>query len=199
MERVKVYLLHIHSIEGKEEHLKGVLPASRVEKAKRFVRAEDRLLSLAAGYLVHRHVGDYYVDEWGKPKADGVCFNLSHSGEYAALAVAPREVGLDIERAKSDKDYDALAAFCFGQDELEAYRRGTPFLALFTAKESLSKADGRGLSADIKTIPAMPVDGAVTYQAKSYYRHALEYNGYYVSVTMESADFEIISEETYVD
>jgi len=199
VERVKVYVLDIHSIEGREEGLRRVLPRARVEKAGRFVKVEDRLLSLAAGYLAYRYVGDYIPDECGKPRAEGVWFSLSHSGEYAALAVAPREVGLDIERAKADKDYDALAAYCFGKEEREAYDGGTAFLALFTAKESLAKAEGKGLSADIKTIPACPLDGQVTYQNKVYYRHALVYNGYYVSVTMENADFTIETEETYVD
>ena len=42
-----------------------------------------------------------YEDENGKPLAkNGVCFNLSHSGEYVAFAVGGAQVGCDIEKLK---------------------------------------------------------------------------------------------------
>ena len=43
--------------------------------------------------------------EHGKPYLNGFCFNLSHSGTLAVLAVADGEVGVDVEKiaAASDK------------------------------------------------------------------------------------------------
>ena len=190
MNVVKVYFLNMRQVKGREEYLYSVLPSSRVERAKRYAKETDRLLSLAAGYLINRVIGGVFVDEFGKPRSENAFFSLSHSGELAALAVSEsREVGIDIEKMRGDKDYDALAKFALNDIELESYKSGEHFLKLFTAKESLSKAEGRGLRNDVKTIPALPIDGAVDYENKTYYRHSLNVDGYFASVTQEGEDF----------
>ena len=200
METVKVYWLHIDSIKGKEDRIFSLLPSFRVEKAKRFVQESDRLLSLAAGYLLYRFVGEYTVDTLGKPRAEKCRFSLSHSGEYAALAVSfGTEIGLDVEKLVESKENDALARYCLSDNEWNEYRQGVGFLTLFTAKESLVKAEGTGITDVIKAIPALPLDGTVEYNGKSYYRHAIKRDGYVASVTMEKEDFVIETEEIYVD
>jgi phosphopantetheinyl transferase len=199
MQSVKVYWLNIRSVKEKESYLLSLLPEERVAKSRRFVHDSDRLLSLAAGYLAYRYVGDTYVDALGKPRADSVHFSLSHSGEVAALAVHGRqEVGLDIEADVADKSFAQLARYCLQSHEEAAFRMGQPFLSLFTAKESLAKADGRGLKADIRGIPALPLDGAVTYGGKHYFRHTFTLDGYHASVSVENEDFSIEMEEVYV-
>ena len=195
MNIVKVYFLNIEKLKGRKEFLYSVLPESRIEKAKRYAKETDRLLSLAAGYLINRVIGGFFVDEFGKPRSEHAFFSLSHSGELAALSLSEtREIGIDIEKMRSDKDYDALAKFALNEKELESYKSCEHFLKLFTAKESLAKAEGRGLKSDVKTIPSLPVGGAVDYEDKTYYRHSLDVNGYFASVTQEGEDFII---ETY--
>ena len=198
MEKVNVYLLHIARVRGKEEIL-SLLPPERVQKALRFVAPRDRLLSIAAGYLAYRYIGETVVDKYGKPRAQGKYFGLSHSGDWAALAIAPDEVGLDIEERREDPDEEELAAACLCDDELAVYRTGVPFPALFTAKESLTKAEGRGLPDEIDAVAALPLDGKVVYHNKTYYRHAFRWDAYCGSVTVANTDFTIETEEVYVD
>ena len=199
MESVTVYFIDIDSVKDKEEYLYSVLPPSRTEKAKRFAFYQDKALSLAAGYLVYRVIGGYFVDPCGKPRAENVYFSISHSGQFAALAVSEKsEIGLDIE-ALRDKDTEALARHCLNDGELLSYRAGTEFLSLFTAKESLAKADGAGLTVEMKSIPALPMDGAVKYKGKNYFRHTFLWAGYFTSVTKEGEDFSIKTEILRVD
>lgn len=91
----------------------------------------------------------------GKPAlADGsLAFNLSHSGDCAALAIARGvEVGVDLESPSRPRPHAALAQRYFCRREAEAIaatigsERETAFLRLWTAKEAVLKALGRGLA-----------------------------------------------------
>jgi len=199
METVRVFLMNTDAARWKEDSLFSVLPRGRVEKAARHVRESDRLLSLCAGYLIFRAVGDHYVDKFGKPRADGCFFSVSHSGKLAVLALCEsRDVGIDIEAVRAEKDEASLAEHCFDAREMKEYAGGAPFLALFTSKESLSKAEGCGLGNDPKAIPALPLDGKTEYKGKIYFRHTLALDGYYASVALEGEDFITTTEEVYV-
>ncbi|MCR5695006.1 MAG: 4'-phosphopantetheinyl transferase superfamily protein [Clostridia bacterium] len=195
MKKAEIYLINTRTVKEKEEYIRSFLPEDRVEKADRYARESDRLLSLGAGYLVYRFVGECYVDDRGKPGSDRLFFSISHSGELAALAVTPEgEIGIDIEEASQDRDFEALAEFAFGDEELESFKKGEHFLRIFTAKESLAKAEGSGLRNKTKLIPALPLDGTAVYKNKTYFRHTLDVDGYFGSVTLEGDDFLMITE-----
>jgi phosphopantetheinyl transferase len=118
------------------------------------MRPADKARCLAAGLLLRRFCG--VTDDSllaygrnGKPYlTDGsLHFNLSHSGEYAVLAVAGSDVGVDIEKITSYEK--AVAARCFTPAEQEwMMTQGTDsaFFTLWTAKESVMKGSGLGLS-----------------------------------------------------
>ena len=88
----------------------------------------------------------------GEPPA-GLRFNLSHSGDVTAVAVAQgREVGVDVEALRYPApDAGAFRAF-FSPRELawieafEGRARAAAFYRIWTRKEALLKATGEGLS-----------------------------------------------------
>jgi 4'-phosphopantetheinyl transferase len=93
----------------------------------------------------------------GKPRlaspATEFGFNISHSRGAVALAlVRGREVGIDIEKVRTDIKAEALAARFFSQRENDLLSRisGTEMLTAFfdcwTRKEAVLKAIGAGLS-----------------------------------------------------
>ena len=95
----------------------------------------------------------------GKPRlgkhlsSQGVQFNLAHSAELAVFAVAiGRELGVDLERIRSDVDSLAVAQRTFTPEEQErlAVVRGDDrlrnFYRYWTCKEAYVKALGAGLS-----------------------------------------------------
>lgn len=86
------------------------------------------------------------------PDADAVQFNLSHSGELIILAVTrSAQIGVDVEAFRHLPRRDQIAKGILGSDELSRYealsdsQRQTAFFTIWTRKEAIVKAVGRGL------------------------------------------------------
>ncbi len=77
-----------------------------------------------------------------------ICFNISHSGDYAAAALCSREVGVDIQVFRHIKD-NVINKLCRGA-ELEyigsSPDRDRAFIMLWALKESYIKATGDGMT-----------------------------------------------------
>lgn len=91
----------------------------------------------------------------GKPEAEGVHFNVTHSGEVILLAVCDqRAVGVDVERRRQVARVQALIDRWLTEEErneLEAMRRhglddSEAFLRVWSLKEARLKALGVGIS-----------------------------------------------------
>ena len=93
---------------------------------------------------------------FGKPALAGtgaIHFNLSHSGDVAALAATHHgAIGVDVEVQRERIDVLGLSARFFAADEADALRalpepeRTRAFYRCWTRKESFVKAIGTGLS-----------------------------------------------------
>ncbi len=98
--------------------------------------------------------------EHGKPRlAEGaLAFNVAHSGTWAVIAIAPSEVGIDIEQHRP-LDAAVLAARYFTPAEAAAVR-GEPalFFRVWARKEAWLKARGVGVLAPLNEVD---VRGAV--------------------------------------
>ncbi|WP_217166777.1 4'-phosphopantetheinyl transferase superfamily protein [Streptomyces sp. AC512_CC834] len=126
----------------------GKVPGMR----RRFVRSHA-----AARIIIGARLGRapravrFTRGRWGKPlveDAGGVHFSLSHSGETALLALAPRPVGVDVELTRADLDAGRLARRFFPQRERELVERAGhgAFVRLWTRKEACVKAAGARLT-----------------------------------------------------
>ena len=112
---------------------------------------EPRSLELRAG--AH---GKLYL---AGHERDGPCFNLSHSGGLAAMAlVRDRRVGIDIEAERPLTDTTLLARRILGPRERERFEalpesaREGALLAAWTRKEAVLKAVGTGISGSLRAI-----------------------------------------------
>lgn len=124
-------------------------------------RGDDRsvLAALLAAYLgVPAATLAFVTGPHGKPALapphDRLAFSWSHSGEYALAAVG-RDValGVDLEQIRPRPRALELAERYFAAEEAAALRalsdeegRTRAFFALWTAKEAVLKALGRGLA-----------------------------------------------------
>jgi 4'-phosphopantetheinyl transferase len=83
---------------------------------------------------------------------DPVHFSLSRSGELVVIGLAPRPLGVDIERLAHTMDVEDLAAHVLTSRERTAFEaldpasRPTAFLRCWTRKEAYLKAIGMGLA-----------------------------------------------------
>lgn len=136
------------------------------DDARRFAAAHGWLRRVLAAELGVDPAGVAFTARTGKPRlagGAGPCFNLSRAGELALVAVAGREVGVDVERRAALEVVD----LAFTPREAAWVRSLPPgdqpdaFLRLWTAKEAYLKATGSGLSVPPSTVEvALPADGA---------------------------------------
>ena len=174
----RVELLALRGLD--EAQALRLLPPERREKALRCRRQEDRLRSAAAALLLARYARQLGFDRfpevregaYGKPyfpDAPQAQFSLSHSGEYAVLAVSSLPVGVDIQEIRPER-VTAAMRFLTGSEQaqlsaLPQEERTQAFFLLWTLKESYGKMTGRGLlganafSVDLSGPAVLPPDG----------------------------------------
>ena len=127
----------------------------------RFIIAHASLRDILSRYL-HGEPQQisFSTNEFGKPFLPDheIEFNLSHSGDYALIAVTRgRSVGVDIEQIRMDVEIENLASRYFSTGEvselmgLPPHGRVVGFFNCWTRKEAYVKARGLGLS--------LPLDG----------------------------------------
>ena len=154
------------------ERFAALLDENEHRRHRRLIHARDRLRFLSSHAFL-RLVLSLYArvapESWqfvtnadGKPFVAGPqapFFNLSHSGSIAllALAGAPCELGVDIERHHEPRRFHALARRNFAPSEamtlvgLRGSALARQFYDLWSLKESFVKARGLGLR--------LPLDG----------------------------------------
>ena len=100
---------------------------------------------------------------YGKPRvdhADGVHFNLAHSGDIAVLAIGKEApVGVDVERARKDIYDRRAAALVFHESELQAIDESEDpdrrFVDIWTRKEAIAKVNGMGLQRSLASFSVL--------------------------------------------
>ena len=149
----------------------------RRAKVLRCKNEEDRLCSLLAGVLLRHGLEqeglDYDLLEFAitperKPVLSShpeVHFSISHSGNQAVCLISDHEIGVDIENRNrrlfeqgQEEHLLAVARRSFSESEygrvLNASKEEQQelFLKLWTRKEAVSKAIGKGLAMDFSKI-----------------------------------------------
>ncbi len=177
----EVHVWHADLDRLPEAVLAASLSADERERGRRFHFERDRrrfvtargLLRLVLGrYLDMRPAGVRFgYGPRGKPflaSADGLRFNVSHSGGLALLAFAwRREVGVDVERLRPVPEAEDIAGRYFSPWEAAELRRlpkgerAAAFFRCWTRKEAFVKATGDGLSRpldgfDVTVAPGEP-------------------------------------------
>ncbi|HRY52561.1 MAG TPA: 4'-phosphopantetheinyl transferase superfamily protein [Candidatus Portnoybacteria bacterium] len=161
--------IFVHKINDKKNKNKlQALSAEEIKKAGFFKDKNSRNLYIAGKYLTRKIIATqlkikaedivFKTNKYGRPllvypKNKNFDFNLSHSGKRVVLAIADSRVGIDIEEMRpidlkiaGDYFHKKETKFVHSQKgkELES------FYQIWTLKESLIKAKGRGLSYSLK-------------------------------------------------
>lgn len=167
-DEVHVWTCFVSALAGQRLSLGGLLTREETEKTGRFVRADDATRHVVAHGVLRRLLAGYLGVEpaavaltagpFGKPAlagaagSTGLAFNLAHSGDVVAYAVARAPaVGIDVEADRPEIDVTALAATCFSPVErarlaaMAEEERRDAFFRGWTRKEAYLKARGVGL------------------------------------------------------
>lgn len=155
---VQVYIMDIADIPDPLEHSKLMEKVSenRKQKILRCGQPEARKQSLSAGLLLHHilqshgmRLQEVQIGKYGKPEAEGIYFNLSHSKDMVVCAISESPVGCDIEKITTAPE--KVADRFFRESEIRHLRetpveeRDKEFFRLWTMKESYIKMTGEGM------------------------------------------------------
>jgi 4'-phosphopantetheinyl transferase len=204
------YLMQLLSYEEKKRAAGFKYEVDR----QHFVVAHGSLRLLLAAYL--RVLPECLIlvpDSHGKPRladqADrSIRFNISHSGEMILYAFCVgREVGVDVEKIRSNTDELAIARQVFTQNEVsqvelsQGAMRIEIFFNFWTRMEALAKASGHGLGIIPQKGISLPpeVDGTSMAMTRNSSGHEVAWQiislqpgaGYKAAVAAEGADWKI--------
>jgi 4'-phosphopantetheinyl transferase len=159
---VEVWQASLEAPPVSVEHLEAVLTPEERARGERFKHPRIRDQFARARGLLRDLLGRYLgcpaasvsigVAPDGKPilTTGAVEFNVSHAGGLAAIAVAARPVGVDVEAVREVANLGALVERFFAAGEAEQYRglpaelRSAAFFRGWTCKEAVLKGIGCG-------------------------------------------------------
>lgn len=194
---------------GTAASVASLLDTAEQAQAARFTFDHGRELYVAAHGGLRLLLGRY-LDEPpaallfetqadGKPSLAGdapLRFNLSHSGETAAVAVArDREVGVDLERRRGVHSEAGVARRIMDDAEHARYaalpeaERADFLLWLWARKEALVKAAGVGIRASLRGVSSEPGP------ADRFAVVDLQVPGYAAAVAAEGHDWRPVVQE----
>ena len=144
-----------------------VLSDDERQAAARFHHAADAVRSAATRAVLRRELAaalgeapaalGFVRSDRGRPSlalrggTSPLDFNVAHGGDHALVAWSRlRRVGVDVEPLRADWDWRPLSRLVLGEEDAgrvaAAAEPAALFLDVWTAKEALLKADGRGIA-----------------------------------------------------
>lgn len=93
------------------------------------------------------------------PSHPSIFFNVTHSEGFAIIAIANSPIGVDIENVNKDFDYKEVLSSIFTKSEVDevfnSNDKQRTFYKLWTRKEAIVKATGKGIDNDFREIVAL--------------------------------------------
>jgi 4'-phosphopantetheinyl transferase len=155
---IRLYLTFCEEFNETElERVMNSLSFYDQKKILTFRRREDKLMFLYGRLMLTHAIKNFNFasqnikySTYGRPYVDGrIDFNLSHSNGIVACVIGQDcKVGVDIEYQKSTEitDYRMMFSENEWRDIGENSNVGKQFYDIWTRKEAIMKADGRGIS-----------------------------------------------------
>lgn len=172
---LKVYAMNVSGIDADDKCLLSKMSKKRLVKINRYRIEEKKKQSIGAELLLNYALKSSEPVEW-ETDGNGKLYvpdsqyyvNLSHSGDYAVCAVSDSEVGVDIQKIVAANM--KLAKRFFTEEECkfieEAKNPDNEFYRLWTRKESLVKAAGKGLAIPLSGFSVL--SDTAEYNGKTY-------------------------------
>ncbi|WP_078393739.1 4'-phosphopantetheinyl transferase family protein [Shouchella patagoniensis] len=174
---IRIYALKLKESEFSSYELSSLLnyvSSTKKEKILKYRNKLDAMRSLYADLLIRHLISKSFsiknkdielvVNKYGKPyfKKHDFNFNLSHSGFWIVCVIGSNSIGIDVEEVK---DINLNIAKVFSKEEYDFLRlikgkkeRISTFFKLWTLKESVVKALGKGLSIPLDSFSIDSID-----------------------------------------
>jgi len=199
LKNVDIYYSKIENLPIKFfEKYRLYLPEEIIERNKRFIRWQDRQANILGKLLLIEWLKNNDFDpfilkdikytKYGRPFLDlDIDFNISHSGQYVICAFAKGfKIGIDIEKIQ-EHNFDSFKSI-FTTSEYQSIVHSNNSLKQFyeywTQKESIIKANGKGLSIPLQEIDLYNNQTKVNLYNEDWYLFELDfYENYSAQLT----------------
>jgi len=200
----------------------GVLSYSEKEKSGKYKVDDDRKRFCVARIIARSIASDYLgiesseipieINSLGKPyiqNTNDFFFNISHSGNWVAIAFAPFNIGVDVQQTDANKkiNINNVAKHSFHQDEIDYLNKAInnnnkeqKFYEIWSIKEAVIKATGKqffGCPQKFSVLKRNQTknDSVTIIDDITYYYNYID-SGYVLSVaTCQNIDNEIIIQD----
>ncbi len=174
--------------------LSTFLSDENIKELSRYKLEETKKEKAVSMILKNKYIGEYYLNESGKPLSKSCFFNISHSKGYVVFIKDDVPIGVDIEKIRPVED--DLINYISSSEEKKYITSDQKFYEIWTNKESLTKCLGTGIKEKIKDIPSLPLNNTKIYKEKTYRSITIKYLDSLITVSRESIEpFEIKIQE----
>ena len=184
---VKLLLVDINNKNIDDISSSSFISPKDLSELSKYKTKETYNEKLVSRYLKNKYIGEYSVNEYGKPIYNHIYFNISHSHGLIGLAISDiSDIGLDIELIRNK--YESLKHHVCNKEEIEYIKDDESFMQIWTNKESLLKCIGTGINKKLKEVIGLPINGIREYMNESYRSVTTRYHNYIITITIKGDD-----------
>ena len=182
-------VINIRTVSNDEYRDISARQSDELKKRLENCGEDDVKRTLAGRLLLERMIKRIYGKERfeinynrnGKPLCDFCFFSISHSGDFAAVAVSDNQVGVDIQIPGGFKKREKYMLFSPAENEfVNAKDPENRFYTLWTRKEAYIKAEG-GILSDAAKI-SLVCGGELKEKLEEYRFETEKTESYYLAV-----------------
>ena len=188
-------LLKILFVDTSDLNINNLMSSSLLndedkEKINSFSHEVSKKEKTVSSYLIKKYVGDYQINQFGKPISKDIHFNISHSKGFVVFVMDNYPIGIDIELIRDYKK--ELKEFVTSKEEKEYIKTNINFFEIWTNKESLLKCVGTGIGCHMDVIPGLPINSLKEWNNKLFRSKTIVYRDCVITITRESKkDFNV--------
>ena len=181
-------LVKIHLINCEDISLDNLLNSQYISPTEKmsfdnYKNGEVRKEKIVSTYLKNKYIGEYHLNEFGKPISDNIYFNISHSHYLVGLVIDDVPVGIDIEKIRPvDKK---LSDYVTDEKEKAYVHDDQSFYEIWTNKEALVKCVGIGIKVKMNTVPGLPLNNTREYQGNVYFNKTIKCGKFIITISRQ--------------
>ena len=170
-----------------------------VDGGKVYERAENILGRILLHNALQKHSIEEYTVEYNsneKPiliSENTMYFNISHSGDYVALALSDKEVGCDIQEIRPYNPKVAKRNYSKNETDFieKSHNKDESFIRLWALKESVLKFTGMGISGGLSNYDFSPYAVEERFEAFGCNFYVQKTENLYFALCHKAEEFKI--------
>ncbi|RYE26807.1 MAG: 4'-phosphopantetheinyl transferase superfamily protein [Sphingobacteriaceae bacterium] len=171
---VHIWRIKISAFTAELHSLQTLLEVKELQKIERYQHETDRQTRIISRAVLRILLSRYLLidpaeirfklDDYKKPvlqqiDSAGLYFNVSHTGDWILIGIAANSIGVDLEKIDASFiDQNLLEFSCSSAEKIFIQSAANPvesFYQLWTKKEALLKATGKGLTDNLAQVPSL--------------------------------------------